>query len=42
MNVRKILSAVGVVCCGLQWEGDIGRTRCKECSRKNGRACHLE
>jgi len=42
MNVRKILSAVGVVCCGLPWEGDIGWTRCKECSRKSGRACHLE
>jgi hypothetical protein len=30
MNVRKILSAVGVVCCGRPWEGDVGRTRCKE------------
>jgi hypothetical protein len=30
MNVRKILSAVGVVCCGLPWEGDVGRKRCKE------------
>jgi hypothetical protein len=42
MNVRKILPAVRVVCCGLPWEEGIGRTRCKECPRKSGRACHLE